>query len=69
MSSTPPIVAGHTSYGSTAVQLLEATAQQVEEVATFRTEIRNYSIPRMQSASATPLVPLADMQPRFDATA
>ena len=69
MDSVPPNVGGHNGFGSTLLQLMAATQSQVEEVAAFRSTPRDFSAPRMELASSLPAVPLADMQPRFDATA
>ena len=69
MGSSPPIVGGHTGFSTSALQLLAATQRQVEEVAAYRSTPRDFSAPRMELASSLPAAPLADMQPRFDASA
>ena len=69
MSGSPPIYGGHTSYGGTSLILLEKTTQLIEEVVNFRTQVRDYSAPRMTLASSLPAVPLAEMRPTIDVQA
>ena len=52
--SDVPFIGGQTGFGGTALQLLQMTARQVEEVANFRTQVRDYSAPRMEQASSIP---------------
>ena len=67
--SVPATVGGHTGFGSTALQLMAETKAQIEQVAQFRAQPRDFSAPRMQLASSLPAAPLADMQTQFDVTA
>ena len=66
MAGSPSIYGGHTGYGVTALSLLEKSSELIEEVVTFRTQVRDYSAPRMSLASTSPLVPLAEMRPNID---
>ena len=68
MTTVPTTIGGHTGFGATALQLMAATRAQVEQVAEFRAQPRDFSAPRMQLASSLPAAPLADMQTRFDLT-
>ena len=52
--SDVPFIGGRTGFGGTALQLLNLTARQVEEVANFRTRVRDFSAPRMERASSIP---------------
>lgn len=47
-----PTVSGHTGFGVHALQLFEATTEQVEQVANFRFQVRDFSAPRMRQASS-----------------
>ena len=69
MAGSPSIYGGHTGYGVTALSLLERSSELIEEVVTFRTQVRDYSAPRMSQASSSPLVPLAEMRPTIDVQA
>ncbi len=51
------------------LQLLQLTQNQVEAVASFRTQVRDFSAPRMELASSLPAVPLAEMGRNIDVTA
>ena len=64
-----PLYGGHTGYGMTSLSLLERTTDLIEEVVNFRTEVRDYSAPRMELASSLPAVPLADIRPTVDVQA
>ena len=66
MSSAPASVGGHTGFGSTGLQLIKASKTQVEEVAQFQTQPRDFRAPRMQLASSLPAAPLKDMETHFD---
>lgn len=46
-----PIVSGRSGNTGTALDLIERSRQQIEEVARFRTEVRDYRAPRMEIAS------------------
>lgn len=69
MSSMPPMAAGHTGFGSTALQLLMATTRQVEAVAAFRAQPKDFSAPRMQLASSVPAAPFAQQGQQVDVQA
>jgi len=62
----PPIASGHTGFGSTALQLIAAASAQIEQVAQFKAQPRDFSAPRMQYASSLPAAPLSEMQTQFD---
>ncbi len=64
-----PIVSGRGAFAATALQLLEATEPQVREVASFRTQVRDYSAPRMEQASSIPAPTLAERGRLIDTTA
>lgn len=59
---------GHGGFGSTALDLIARTKNQIEEVAQFVSEPRNYRAPRMSLASSLPAEPLAEKQTSFDLT-
>ncbi len=67
MSGSPP--PGHTGYGMTFLYQLDKTAQLIEEVVNFQTQVRDYSAPSMSLASSAPNVPLAEMRPSIDVQA
>jgi len=69
MATVPAPLSGHTGFGSTALALMTATQAQVEQVAQFRAQPRDFSAPRMQLASSLPAAPLIDMQFHLDVTA
>ena len=64
-----PIVSGRGAFGATALQLLEATERQIREVAAFRTQVRDYSAPRMELASSISAPTLAERGRLGDITA
>ncbi len=66
MNPINPLYGGLTGYGSTSLDLMERTAELIEEVVQFRPEIRDYSAPRMSLASSLNAVPLADLRPVID---
>jgi hypothetical protein len=66
MPSINPIYGGHTSYGPTGLNLLQRTTELIEEVVNFRTQVRDFSAPRMSQASSLPAVPLAELRPTID---
>ena len=68
MATVPAPLSGHTGFGS-ALALMTATQAQVEQVAQFRAQPRDFSAPRMQLASSLPAAPLIDMQFHLDVTA
>ena len=68
-TTSPPIIGGHTGFGSTVLQLLAASTTQIEEVAAFRATPQDFSAPRMQQASSLPAAPLAEMEFQLDITA
>ena len=45
------MVSGRSGNTGTALDLIERSRQQIEEVARFRTEVRDYRAPRMEIAS------------------
>ena len=57
-----PNLGGRSGGALAAVQLIAATQQQVEDVASFRPTVRDFSAPRMQLASSLPAAPLKDMR-------
>ena len=59
---------GHGGFGSSALDLIARTKAQIEEVAQFNSEPRDYRIPRMNLASSLPAGPLSEMQTKFDLT-
>ncbi|MDP6779118.1 MAG: hypothetical protein QGI83_20350 [Candidatus Latescibacteria bacterium] len=58
--SDVPFIGGQTGFGGTALQLINLTERQVNEVANFRTRVRNYSAPRMELASSIPTPTFAE---------
>ena len=65
-----PLYSGHTGFGSTSLALIALTQDLIEEVVAFRPTIRDFAAPRMELASPTPNVPLADWPPQeIDVTA
>ena len=69
MAAIPPIYGGHTGYGFTSKTLIDKTTELIEEVVTFRTQVRDFSAPRMTLASSLPAVPLAELRPNIDVQA
>lgn len=47
-----PLYSGHTGFGGAGMDLIARTAEQVEQVAQFRTTVRDFSAPRMTQASS-----------------
>lgn len=66
MTSIPSSVGGHGSFGAAGLQLLAASKAQIEEVAQFQAQPRDFRAPRMEQASSLPAAPLKDMEMRFD---
>lgn len=64
--SAPPSVGGHGGFSSAGLQLIASSKAQVEEVAQFRAQPRDFSAPRMTLASSLPAAPLKDMETHFD---
>lgn len=69
MSAAPPIAGGNGGFSPLALQLITATQNQVEQVAQFNSQPRDFSVPFMKLASSLPAAPLSEMQTRFDVTA
>ena len=61
-------IAGHGGFGFTALDLIARTQTQIEEVAQFTPQLRNFQAPRMSLSSNLPAAPLAEMQTQFDLT-
>ena len=59
---------GHGGFGPSALELIARTQAQIEEVAQFTSQPRDYRAPRMNLSSSLPAAPLAEMQASFDLT-
>lgn len=64
--SSPASVGGHTGFSSAGLQLIASSKAQIEEVAQFQAQARDFSAPRMQLASSLPAAPLKEMETHFD---
>ncbi|MFT5369890.1 MAG: hypothetical protein ACI8V2_004869 [Candidatus Latescibacterota bacterium] len=62
----PANVGGHAGFSSAGLQLLAASKAQIEQVAQFQAQSRDFRAPRMQLASSLPAAPLKDMETHFD---
>ena len=62
-----PIVSGRSGYSATSLDLIQRSRQQVEEVAQFRTEVRDFSAPRMQSSSTIEALTLLERGQKVNA--
>ena len=62
-----PIVSGRGGNSATSLDLIERTRQQVEEVSQFRTEVRDYRAPRMQSSSTIEALTLLERAQKVSA--
>ncbi|MDA0746525.1 MAG: hypothetical protein O2954_08390 [bacterium] len=73
MNNYAPMVSGHTGFGPTTLQMLADAKEQVEEVASFQTQVRDYRAPRMEQASSIEALTLMENARKlrsqgFDAT-
>jgi|SaaInl8_200m_RNA_FD_contig_21_1411481_length_414_multi_4_in_0_out_0_2 hypothetical protein len=46
-----PMYSGHTGFGGAGMDLIARTAEQVKQVAQFRTTVRDFAAPRMTQSS------------------
>lgn len=66
---SPSSVGGHGGFSSAGLQLIASSKAQIEEVAQFQAQARDFSAPRMQLASSLPAAPLKDLETHFDVRA
>ena len=64
--SSPASVGGHGGFSAAGLQLIASSKAQIEEVAQFQAQARDFRAPRMELSSSLPAAPLKDMETHFD---